>query len=71
LGDYKLVQDWEKANPNNWELYNLSSDRTEQNNLISQMPDKATEMIGMYNDWAKELKVLPWAEVEDILKNKK
>lgn len=71
LGDYKLVQDWEKANPNNWELYNLSSDRTEQNNLISQMPDKANEMIGMYNDWANELKVLSWAEIEDILKNKK
>jgi len=71
LGNYKLVQDWEKGNPNNWELYNLTTDRTEQNNLISQLPDKANEMIAMYNEWANQLKVLPWAEVEDILKNKK
>ena len=70
LGDYKLVQDWEKGSPNNWEIYNLSTDRTEQNNLISQMPDKANKMIDMYNDWAKKMKVLPWTEVETILKNK-
>ena len=70
MGDYKLVQDFEKANPNNWELYNLLNDRTEQNNLILSEPEKADEMIVMYYEWANELNVLPWVEVEDILKNK-
>lgn len=70
MGDYKLVQDWEKGNPNNWELYNLLTDRTEQNNLILSEPEKADEMIVMYNEWANELNVLPWVEVEDIIKNK-
>ena len=70
MGDYKLVQDFEKGNPNNWELYNLLNDRTEQNNLILSEPEKADEMIDMYYEWANELNVLPWVEVEDILKNK-
>ena len=39
LGDYKLVQDWEKGIDDNWELYNISKDRTEQNNLIDLLND--------------------------------
>ena len=70
LGDYKLVQDWEKENPNNWELYNLLTDRTEQNNLILSEPEKADEMIVMYNEWANEMKILDWAEVEYIINSK-
>ena len=26
MGDYKLVQDWEKGIDDNWELYNISRD---------------------------------------------
>ena len=66
LGDYKLVQDWEKGIDDNWELYNISKDRTEQNNLIDLLPDKAKEMISMYNDWAKKIGVIPWSEIQKI-----
>ena len=59
LGYYKLVQDWEKGIDGNWELYDISKDRTEQNNLIDLLPDKAKEMISMYNDWAKKIGVIP------------
>ena len=45
LGDYKLVQDWEKGIDDNWELYDISKDRSEQNNVIDLLPDKAKEMI--------------------------
>lgn len=31
LGNYKLVQDWEEDEEDNWELYNLDKDRTGQN----------------------------------------
>ena len=66
LGDYKLVQDWEKGIDDNWELYDISKDRTEQNNLIKLKPDKAKEMISMYNDWAKKIGVIPWSEIQKI-----
>ena len=66
LGDYKLVQDWEKGIDDNWELYNISKDRTEQNNLINLLPDKAKEMISMYDDWAKKIGVIPWSEIQKI-----
>tara|TARA_R110002049_G_scaffold301166_1_gene493056 strand:- start:23044 stop:24705 length:1662 start_codon:yes stop_codon:yes gene_type:complete len=66
LGKYKLVQDWEKGNHDNWELYDLEKDRTETNNLITEMPDKANEMIVMYQEWATRIKVLPWEEVNRL-----
>ena len=66
LGDYKLVQDWEKGIDDNWELYNISKDRTEQKNLIDLLPDQAKEMISMYDDWAKKIGVIPWGEIQEI-----
>lgn len=66
FGDYKLVQDWEKGIDDNWELYNVSIDRTEQNNLIGILPDKSNEMISMYNDWAKKIGVIPWSQIQEI-----
>lgn len=70
LGDYKLVQDWEKNIYDNWELYNISKDRTEQNNLIDELPEIANDMISMYKDWANKIKVLPWEEVNKIRSKK-
>ncbi len=46
VGDWKLVSDSNKA----WELYNLSKDRTEQDNLAEQMPERVQEMS---NRWEK------------------
>ena len=40
VGNWKIVTD--KDQP--WELYDLSTDRAEQHNLASQMPDKVREL---------------------------
>ena len=69
-GDYKLVLDWEKNNNDNWELYNISNDRTEQNNIIGEFPDIANNMIEMYNEWATKTKVLPWDKINEIRSKK-
>ena len=37
IGDWKLVAEWDKP----WELYNITDDRTEQNNLIDGEKDRA------------------------------
>ena len=70
LGEYKLVMDWEKDVYDNWELYNITKDRTEQNNLINELPDIANDMITMYSDWANKIRVLPWDKVNEIRSNK-
>lgn len=69
LGNYKLVQEWNENDKNNWELYDLDKDRTETNNIIAKMPNKANNMIALYNEWAKRIKVLPWEEVKKIRAN--
>lgn len=71
LGKYKLVQDWDKMENDNWELYDIEKDRTETNNLIDEMPEKANEMIAMYYNWAEKINVLPWDEVNRIRSEKK
>ncbi|MEZ4829257.1 MAG: arylsulfatase [Bacteroidia bacterium] len=50
-GDWKLV--WDKL-VKEWELYDLSTDRTETRNLASDYPEKVVDMTLKWNDWAKE-----------------
>lgn len=66
LGKYKLVEKWDKDAKDNWELYDMEKDRTETDNLIESLPEKAEEMIALYDDWASKSNVLPWEEVEQI-----
>jgi len=52
-GDWKLVA--KKGKP--WELYNLSEDRTETNNLIEEKKEIADDLIQQYESWAKKVGV--------------
>ncbi len=56
IGDWKLVAEWDRP----WELYNMSDDRTELNDLASQEPERVAEMESAYNEWAERAGVLPW-----------
>lgn len=60
-GDWKLVSVGTRKAPytNPWELYNLSVDRTEMNNLVDQEPEKAKELQVLWETWAKENHVYP------------
>lgn len=55
-GDFKLVS--RHGQP--WELYNMKYDRTELNNLIDRHQTLATEMIAMYEAYARTSNVKPW-----------
>lgn len=48
-GDMKLV--WEKSN-RTWELYDLSKDRTETNDLADKHPATVAELAGKWEKWA-------------------
>ncbi len=56
IGDRKLVAEWDKP----WELYNMSDDRTELNDLASSEQERVKEMERAYNEWAERAGVLPW-----------
>jgi len=62
-GDWKLVgkKVAGKKGPeeSKWELYNLTDDRTELNNLARQMPEKVTKMSAEWMEWAKKENVYP------------
>ena len=48
---WKLVQ----RKQEDWHLYNLDRDRTETINLADQFPDRVTQMIRAWQNWANEV----------------
>lgn len=57
VGDMKLVRKGREAA---WELYDMSADRTELNNLVTEKPDLAAELIDKWEAWANRAQVLPY-----------
>jgi arylsulfatase A-like enzyme len=54
VGDWKLVA--AKGDP--WELYDLKTDRAEQNNLAAKMPEKAKELEQVWQKQTDEFTAL-------------
>jgi arylsulfatase A-like enzyme len=53
-GDWKIV--WDQAVPpaqRGWKLYNLADDPMEQTDLSTAMSDKLAEMIGNWDEYAR------------------
>ena len=55
-GDWKLVS---PGIDKPWELYDLSTDRTELRDLAARYPDRARELEAAWNRWARETGALP------------
>ena len=43
-----------------WELYDLTKDRIEANDLSAKMPERTREMRAKYESWAARANVAPW-----------
>lgn len=56
VGDEKLVR---QGNRGEWELFDMKSDRTEQNNLAATRPKRVAELTDRWRSWAKAANVLP------------
>lgn len=56
-GVWKLVA---KGPRGPWELYNMETDRTEQNDLASAEPARVQAMAAQWETWAKRARVIPW-----------
>ncbi|WP_221392435.1 arylsulfatase [Dyadobacter sp. NIV53] len=55
-GKWKLVS----VRSEQWELYDIEADRGETTNLIEQNPDIASELLALYDGWAKSVGVEDW-----------
>ncbi|MGR3615054.1 MAG: sulfatase-like hydrolase/transferase, partial [Paracoccaceae bacterium] len=55
-GQFKLV----RTHGNDWELYNMESDRTELHNIVGGDAKRAEDMIRQYQYWAEKTGVLDW-----------
>lgn len=60
-GNWKLVSEYPA---NKWELYDLSKDRTEQNNLALKYPEKVNEVNALYLAWATKSEVIPFEQLD-------
>ena len=54
VGNWKIVTDHE----NPWELYDLTTDRSESNNLAAQHPDKVREMEKIWTRHMEEFRAI-------------
>ncbi|HUY33485.1 MAG TPA: arylsulfatase [Pirellulales bacterium] len=61
IGDWKLVAAGEKAP---WELYDLSQDRAEMNDLAARQPDKARELEQVWTRHYNEFRKLALVDVD-------
>lgn len=58
-GKWKLVRLSDKA----WELFDMESDRAEQNNLAAEHPELVAELEAGYTQWADRVGVVAWEEI--------
>jgi arylsulfatase A-like enzyme len=56
VGDWKAVA---KGFQGAWELYDISKDRIERNNLADQFPEKLEELASLWNAYAERCNVFP------------
>ncbi len=56
-GDWKLVA---KGPGGPWELYDITADRTESNDLSAKHPEKVRALVARWEAWASRSNVLPW-----------
>jgi len=59
--DWKLLRNPRRGQSNAWELYDLSKDTSEQNNLASTYPEKLTELEQTWKQWNDQMIPPVWS----------
>lgn len=63
VGDWKLVATGKHGQDDvDWELYDLSKDRSELVDLSESHPERKKQLVAMWTQQAKRTDVLPWPE---------
>lgn len=61
-GDWKALRLGYQAT---WQLFNMASDRTEQNDLAAAQPERVKAMAAQWDAWAKRANVVPYPKGND------
>jgi arylsulfatase len=67
-GSYKLVINLPTKGTGEWELYDISVDPSEMNNLAEEMPELVTKLKDGYKKYEEQNGVVPVPEDYDVLK---
>lgn len=65
--DWKLVTNNDRDD-DSWELYEMSEDRSETDDLIQEKPELAADLLADWKQWAEDTKVRPYPEERGNLK---
>ncbi|KAA3620945.1 MAG: arylsulfatase [Proteobacteria bacterium] len=64
MGKWKLVREY----PGEWELYDMSIDRTETNNVAAEHPDVVEDLARRYDQWADRCGVIAREKILQMMK---
>lgn len=67
IGSWKLVRKYPQA----WELYDLTKDRTELNDLAGKHADRVRDMAAQYETWAARCNVIPREKILSLMREQK
>ena len=48
--------------PNAWELYDLTTDRSETENVAAQRPEVVKSLADLWTKWARDINAIPYPE---------
>ncbi|MCK5171741.1 MAG: hypothetical protein KAR47_00005, partial [Planctomycetes bacterium] len=65
-GDWKLVT-LNDRDRSRWELYDLSGDRSETNDVITDNPEIAQRLKDKWHKWAEDVSALPFPEDRELI----
>ena len=65
-GNWKIVTDNDRASPIEWELYDLSNDRSETHDVSDQHPDIVSAMNADWQNLANRVHAKPFPEDRDL-----
>lgn len=59
-GRWKIVSQFRKNKPRQWELYDMVADRTELTDRSAEHPERKQELVRAWEAWADRVGVQPW-----------
>lgn len=69
-GDWKLRWQFEPLGKGDWELFNVTTDPAERNDLAKENPEKVKELLALWDSYVKENNViLPSRSAFEVLKD--
>ena len=57
-GDWKIRWEYKSLGKNDWELFNLATDRSERKDLAAEHPDKVKALLALWDDYVRANNVI-------------